>query len=144
MHEDSYFVFECLLKHPKIVICDDIVISYRLSDNSASREQFSEKLFDITYFAERKKDIIEKAYPEFLPLAENVIVKANMALLWNLLRTDDPRYKSAEKAAIKNVCDRKSYYIMAKKSDAKLFWILTHHLYGVYKLLYKLRSKALG
>lgn len=142
-HEDSYFVFECLLKQPRVVICADVVLRYRFSENSASRSVFSERVFDIIYFAERKKSIIDKEYPEFSALAENVIVKANMALLWNLLRTNDPKYKSAEKIAIKNVCDRKIYYKTAIKSDAKLFWILTHHMYGFYKSLHIMRSYIL-
>lgn len=141
VHEDSYFVFECLRKQPRIVICEDIVLQYRLSDHSVSRSAFSEKVFDILYFAERKKAIIEKEYPEFGPLCENMVVKANMALLWNLLKTDDPQYKAAEKTAIKNILDRKQYYKTAIKSDKKLFWILTHRMYGFYKMLYLLRNR---
>lgn len=140
VHEDSFFVFECFLKQPKVVVCDDIIIRYRLSENSASRGEFSEKIFDILYFAERKQAIIEKEYPEYLPLAENMIVKANMALLWNLLKTKDPKYKEAERLAIRNVLERRQYYRTAIKSDAKLFWILTHRLYTVYKILYRIRA----
>lgn len=141
VHEDSFFVFECLLKQPRIVVCNDLVLHYRLSENSASRSDFSEKVFDILYFAERKHDIIKEYYPEFTALGENIIVKANMALLWNLLRTDDPKYTDIQKKAIKAVLDRRIYYRTAIKSDAKLFWILTHRLYGVYKMLYIIKRK---
>jgi hypothetical protein len=140
VHEDSFFVFECLLKQPKVVVVEDIVIRYRLSENSASRSAFSEKVFDILYFSERKKAIIEKQYPQFKTLAENMIVKANMALLWNLLKTNDPKYRAAQKTAIKNVLDRKAYYKSAIKSDKKLFSILTHRLYAIYKALYILKN----
>lgn len=141
VHEDSFFVFECLLKQPKVVVAEDIVIRYRLSENSASRGAFSEKVFDILYFAERKKALIDKEYPEYLPLAENMIAKAYMALLWNLLKTNDPKYRETEKLAIKNVLERKKYYRTAIKSDAKLFWILSHHMYDVYKFLYRIRMR---
>lgn len=140
VHEDSFFVFECLLKQPRVVICEDVVMRYRLSENSASRSAFSEKVFDILYFAERKKAIIEKQCPQFNVLAENMIVKANMALLWNLLKTNDPKYRAAQKTAIKNVLDRKAYYKSAIKSDKKLFRILTHRLYAIYKALYILKN----
>ena len=102
---------------------------------------FSEKVFDIFYFLERKKAIVEDEYPEFASLCETMIVKANMALLWNLLKTNDPQYKPAEKAAIKAVLDRKAYYKTAILSDDKLYWLVTHRLYGVYKKMYILRSK---
>ena len=74
-------------------------------------------------------------------MGENVIAKANMALLWNLLRTDDPKYNDAQKTAIRNVLERSKYYRTAIKSDAKLFWILKHRLYGVYKMLHIARRK---
>lgn len=140
VHEDSFFVFECLLKQPKVVICDSIVLRYRLSENSASRSVFSDKYLDILYFAQKKQEAIKKEYPELFSLSENVIVKANMALLWNLLRTNDRKYKEIQKNAIKSVQKRKRFYRTAIKSDAKLFWLLTHHLYGTYKMLHIVRS----
>ena len=140
-HEDSFFVFECLLKRPRVIVCDNIVIHYRLSENSASRSSFSNKYNDILYFANQKSSIIKERYPEFLSLAENVIVKANMAVLWNLLRTKDPQCREIEKKAIKDVLARRKYYKSASKSDAKLFWILTHRLYGVCKLFFVLRDR---
>lgn len=139
VHEDSFFVFECLAMQPRVVICDEIVIRYRLSENSASRSGFSDKFLDIIYFAEQKRAVVKERFPEYLALSENVIVKANMALLWNLLNTNDPRYKEIEKKAIKDVLERKQYYRTALGSDARLFWLLTHHLYGFYKLLHTVK-----
>ena len=142
VHEDSFFVFECLLKKPKVVICDETVLRYRISENSASRSDFSDKFFDILYFAQRKKALVEEYYPGFLPLAENVIVKADMALLKNLLKTNDPRYRECEKKALNEVLKKKMYYKTAIRSDAKWFWILTHRLYSPYKMLYRIKNKV--
>lgn len=141
VHEDSFFLFQCLLKGPKVAICDEIVLRYRISENSASRSVFSDKFFDIQYFAQRKKALIEERYPELLPLAENVILKADMALLKNLLKTNDPRYRDRERKAISEVLKKKKYYKTAIRSDAKWFWILTHRLYGLYKILYRIKNK---
>lgn len=141
VHEDSFFVFECLLKKPKVVVCDCIVVRYRFSESSASRSEFSEKFLDILYFAEQKQLMIKEIYPEFFEMSENVIIKANMAFLWNLLRTNDPKYKDIQKKAIRAVLYRKKYYRTAIKSDARLFWLLTHHLYGPYKMLHTARRR---
>ncbi|MBQ7345282.1 MAG: glycosyltransferase [Oscillospiraceae bacterium] len=141
VHEDSFFVFQCLLKQPKVVIGDEIVLRYRISENSASRSGFSDKFFDIIAFAERKKVLVGENYPEYLPLAENVIVKANMALLKNLVKTKAPQYRDCEKKAINEILTRKAYYKTAIKSDARWFWILTHRLYGLYKMLYMVKNK---
>ena len=141
VHEDSFFVFECLMKQPRVVICDSVVLRYRFSENSASRSGFSDKFLDILYFAERKQAMIEQNYPELFALSENVIVKANMALLWNLLRTNDRKYKDVQKKAIQAVLDRRQYYKTAIQSDAKLFWLLTHRLYGAYKALHRVKKQ---
>ncbi len=141
VHEDSFFVFECMVKQPRVIVCDDIVIRYRLSENSVSRGVFSDKYLDIIYFANRKKDIIEKDYPELIPLSENAVVKASMVVLWNLLNTNDPEYKCIEKQAIQDVMDRKKFFKPALSSDAKLFWIITHGFYGFYKALHTVKRR---
>ncbi|MBR1431507.1 glycosyltransferase [Ruminococcus sp.] len=139
VHEDSFFVFECMLGQPRVAVGEEDVLYYRISENSASRSGFSEKHFDMIYFADRKRALIEERYPELMPLCENAIVKANMALLWNLILTDDPKYRTVEKNAIQNVLDRKKYYKTALGSDAKLFWLITHGLYRPYKALHALK-----
>ena len=140
VHEDSFFVFQCLLKQPKVVVADEIVLRYRLSENSASRSEFSDKFFDILYFAEEKSKLIETNYPEYVELAENVVVKANMALLRNLTKTNDPSYRAMEKQCICTVKQRKMYFSSAIPADKKWFFIITHHLYFPYKLLLAMRN----
>ena len=141
VHEDSFFVFECLMKCPRVVLCDQVVIRYRISENSASRSGFSEKMFDILYFADRKKEIVLQQYPQFQILTENMIVKANMALLGNLCKIDAPRYRKAEKDCLRAVFTHKASFIPATPRDRRWFFILTHHLYRPYKLLVLMRKK---
>lgn len=136
IHEDSFFVFQCLLKQPKMVLLDDILVQYRLSEDSASRAPFSEKFFDILYFAERKKACIEAQYPEYSALADNVLVKAHMALLKNLCKTKDKKYRAQEKNSIREIQKRKKAFVPAIYGDQQMFRIVTLHLYGVYKYLY--------
>lgn len=141
VHEDSFFLFQCLLKEPKVAVTEDTVLRYRLSQNSASRGGFSDKLFDILYFAEQKKALIDQRYPQFAALGRNVLVKAHMALLQNLCNTNDPKYRQAEKASIRGVIRDKAYFVPATGANKKWFFIITHHLYGIYKLLYRLRRR---
>jgi glycosyltransferase involved in cell wall biosynthesis len=136
IHEDSFFVFQCCLKQPKMVLLDDILVQYRLSEDSASRAPFSEKFFDILYFAERKKALIEEMYPEYLALADNVLVKAHMALLKNLCKTKDRKYRAQEKNSIREIRKRRKTFVPAIRGDQQMFRIVTFHLYGVYKYLY--------
>jgi len=142
IHEDSFFVFQCFLKEPVVAITDDIVVEYRLSENSASRAPFSEKFFDIVFFAEKKKEYIDKLYPEYTALAENVLVKAHMALLKNLCKTRDKKYRKEEKNSIREIKKRKKSFISAIPGEQRFFFMVTHHMYGVYKYIYyPIRSK---
>jgi len=136
VHEDSFFVFQCLLKQPKLVVGDEVVLRYRLSENSASRAPFSDKFFDILYFAERKEKYVEELYPQFSDLAKNILVKAHLALLKNLCKTRDKKYRADEKNSISVIIQNKNSFIPAIHGDKMMFDIVTHHLYGFYKYIY--------
>lgn len=142
VHEDSFFLFQCFLKQPKVAVGDRCILRYRLSENSASRSAFSDKLFDILYFADRKQELVEDRYPAFQPLIRNMLVKAHMALLHNLCTTWDPKYLRAEKDSIRVVKENRSYFVSAIKADQIWFFIIVHGLYFPYKLLYCLRQAS--
>lgn len=135
IHEDSFFVFQCCLKEPKTVILDEIVLRYRVSENSASRSAFSEKYFDILYFANEKRRIVNQRYPEFHALAENTVLKANITMLNNLRKSRDKKYRQQEKACIREVIRKKQYYIAAIPGEERFFRIIIHHMYYPYKFL---------
>lgn len=140
VHEDSYFVFQCFLKEPTVVINNECIIYRNLCENSASRAPFSEKFFDILFFAERKKEQIREQYPEFEPQTNLTMIKANMALLQNLCKTYEPQYRSAEKECIRAIILNKEYFTPATRANEKWFWVITHRMYWLYKLVFHLRS----
>lgn len=141
VHEDSFFIFLCMMKQPRVVVKNECVLRYRLSENSASRSPFSEKFFDILYFAERKKELVEREYPEFLGLTHNLMIKANMALLRCLCKTYDPKYRGEERSCIKAILADREYFVPAVRADENLFWFITHRLYWLYRLMYIIRMK---
>ena len=140
VHEDSFFLFQCLLKQPKVAMTEEVVLRYRLSENSASRGGFSDKMFDILYFAEEKYRLIAENFPQFQGLAQNVLVKAHMALLQNLCNTGDPKYRQAEKISLRAVQDNRRSFVPATPANQRWFFILIHHLYRPYKWLYRMRK----
>lgn len=140
VHEDNFFLFQCLMKQPKVSIRDHVVIHYRMSEGSASRSPFSEKMLDILYFADRKTELIYQNYPEFNSLVDNMKIKANMALLRNLCKTTDPKYRDLEKSSIQYILEHKVSFVPATQADKKWFWIIAHHLYKVYKVAYQLKQ----
>lgn len=141
VHEDAFFLFECFCRQPRIVLCDRLVHVYYVTAGSASRAAFSDKFFDILYFAERKKQMIQEQYPELEEMAYNVLVKANMALLGNLCRTWDRKYRQAERECIRTVRRYREFFVPASKRDRWWFLVLTNHLYYVYKILYGIKCR---
>lgn len=139
IHEDSFFVFEILLKRPRMIILDVPVYKYRVHSNSSSRSDFSDKFFDIMFFAEKKEELIVRNYPEFADRVGNIRVKANMALLRNLCKTYDKKYVKHEKQAIKNVILNRKSFIPAIRSDKKFFYAIIFRLYWLYKMLFYLK-----
>lgn len=144
VHEDSFFVFQCFLKQPTVVVSTQPVLWRTIRPDSASRGAFSDKFFDILYFEEEKARRIEEYYPELEPLAENMRLKANMALLRNFCRTWDRRYLQAERACLRAVREKRGFFQPATKADIRWFWILTKHLYYPYKLVFTVRKRKYG
>lgn len=136
VHEDAFFLFECFCKQPRVVLCDKYVYIYYVTAGSASRAVFSEKFLDILFFAERKLQIIEEQYPQLKEMAYNVVVKANMALLENLCGTWDPKFRQTERQCIAEVRRYKRYFVAASRQNKRWFFIITNHLYHLYKICY--------
>lgn len=140
VHEDAFFLFECFCKQPRVVLCDKYVYVYYVTAGSASRAAFSERFFDILFFADRKLEMIEARYPELKEMAYNVVVKANMALLENLCRTWDPQYRQAERECIRAVRKYRKYFISTSPHNSRWFFVITNRFYYCYKLFCGIRK----
>lgn len=142
VHEDSYFLFKCALKKPKMVVLDTVVYKYFVRKDSVTSQVFSEKkYYDIINGAEQKFEEIKKLYPEYEEKAYNVILKANMAVLCNIIKIYDKSWRTKEKKCIRNIKMYKKYFISASDSNEKLFFIITHNMYYIFKLLYNMKLK---
>lgn len=139
VNEDSFFVFQCFLNQPTVALIPNIVLKYRLTENSASRASFSDKFLDILYFAEQKRSCICDRYPEYTPLADNVWVKANMSLLKNLCKTTDKKYRDLENKSIREIKKHKKSFVPAIKGEQTFFWIVLSGMYPLYKKLIRMK-----
>ena len=139
IHEDSFFVFSVFLRSPTVVSREAFIYNYRSNENSASHAAFSEKYFDILYFAEEKYRIIEKEHPALLDQAKNMMVKSNIAMLQCLLNTGGKKYRSAVKNCIRTVKQNKKHFIPSYPGDIRRFKIVIYNLYDLYKFLYRIK-----
>lgn len=141
-HEDSFFVYSCFVAGLSMAITDISAYIYYSNPGSASNSRFSDKFFDILDLAEKKAEIVQERYPELMPKAKNMLVKANMALLHNLCKTKDARYAEREKACLRFVRQNKKYFIAAFPGDRRWFFIINMHLYKLYKFLYSIKKRG--
>ncbi len=133
INEDSFFVFQIMCKKPVCVCTDKEIYKYTQVPGSASRSTFSEKYFDILRVAEKKYAIVQEQFPHLLDLAKNMIIKANLNLLAILASRTNGEYLDIEQKLIETIQACKKYYISGKKSDDRIFSIIVHGLYPLYK-----------
>lgn len=133
INEDSYFVFQLLCKQNVFVLTNDVIYFYRANSESASRTVFSEKYFDILKVSDLKYKKIEEQFPQMHDLAKNMLLKARMNVLRILaVRTRD-EYRDVEKKLLEYILDNKEDYIPSSKECNQWMFILSHHLFYVYK-----------
>ncbi len=135
-HEDSFFVFQCMLKQPKVVVSSTMVLNYRVRGNSLSHAEDASKVDDILYFANEKERIVKAKFPEFSDLAENVKIKANMSALGVLMRISHTDVRVRERECIKTVTELKRYFIPINRKERRFFFIVCHRLYFPFKFLF--------
>ena len=134
IHEDSFFLFEVFRQDLSVAVMNTLTIRIYMTENSASRSQFSEKFLDILYFANEKYDIVAREYPSYLDLAKNMLVKANMACLRTMWSATDSKFRKIERQCLKLVRENASYFIPAIKIDKFMFLIIRMRLFWLYKL----------
>lgn len=133
INEDSYFVFQLLCKQNVFVLTNDVIYFYRANSESSSRTVFSEKYFDILKVSDLKYKKIEEQFPQMHDLAKNTLLKARMNVLRILaVRTRD-EYRDVEKKLLEYILDNKEDYIPSSKECNQWMFILSHHLFYVYK-----------
>lgn len=133
INEDSYFVFQLLCKQNVFVLTNDVIYFYRANSESSSRTVFSEKYFDILKVSDLKYKKIEEQFPQMHDLAKNMLLKARMNVLRILaVRTRD-EYRDVEKKLLEYILDNKDDYIPSSKECNQWMFILSHHLFYVYK-----------
>lgn len=133
INEDSYFVFQLLCKQNVFVLTNDVIYFYRANSESSSRTVFSEKYFDILKVSDLKYKKIEEQFPQMHDLAKNMLLKARMNVLRILAVRTRNEYRDVEKKLLEYILDNKEDYIPSSKECNQWMFILSHHLFYVYK-----------
>ena len=134
VHEDNHFMFECAAKEPVYQTIRGIVYEYYIINTSYSRNDFSDQRSKaMLELAGEEAALVKEKHPELSDLAENQVIKAAMAVLANVPS------KQYELTCIAEIKARRKYFVPDSNFDKALFFLATHHLYGVYKLIYRIK-----
>ena len=134
VHEDNHFMFECATKLPVYQTIRGIVYEYYIINTSYSRNDFSDKRSKaMLELAKEEADLVKRTHPELSDLAENQVVKAAMAVLANVPS------KTYETKCISEIRSRRKYFLPDSNFDRALFFLASNHLYGIYKLIYRIK-----
>ena len=111
-----------------------IVDEAYIINTSYSRNDFSDQRSKaMLELAGEEAALVKEKHPELSDLAENQVIKAAMAVLANVPS------KKYESTCIADIKARRKYFVPDSNFDKALFFLATHHLYGVYKLSYRVK-----
>ncbi|MBQ7965949.1 MAG: glycosyltransferase family 2 protein [Ruminococcus sp.] len=138
INEDGFFLFECYVKLPKLVQHNICIYNYYVRSNSSTRSGFSEKYFDMLYFCDRKREIINELFPQLNQKMTNQEVTTNIFFLEALCKTKDKAYTKYQKDSIKLI--RKNYksYTTMNEHERKMARIIRYGFYPLYKVAVRL------
>lgn len=142
--EDSYFIFECATKKPKVVTIDKCVYSYTKNPNSATCSAFSHNRYDsICQLLDKKEKIILSNFPHLLDLFYHLKVKIQMMLLTNFATVKGKNFRNEEKETLLRFNNFKSHFRAdLPYSNSSLYNLLTKIGYNKYKKYIYLKSFA--
>lgn len=139
--EDSYFVFECALKKPKVATIGEQVYVYYTNPDSATHSSFSKKRYDdVCTLLDKKEKFIKEEYPHLLNLFYHLKTKIQMMLLSNLSLTKGEEFKKMEKETLERFDEVKGYFKGdLPYSNAAFYNVLANNGYATFKAKNKAR-----
>ena len=139
INEDGFFMFQCYMRAPVFVRHAISIYNYNIRPDSCSRQVFSDKYLAMLYFCDRKKALIAEHYPHYIEKAYNMEVRTNLQLLDLLCTASKKQYKDLQSECISTVRRLRGYHIPINDHHRKLAWIVTHGLYPIYKLAFRIK-----
>ena len=127
------------MRKPILVQHDVAVYQYNTRQDSCSRQAFSEKYFAMLYFCNRKKELVETTFPQYIELAYNMEVRTHLQVLEVLCRTEDKKYKRSHRESVETVRRLYRYHKPINRHHKQLAWIVAHGLYPLYKKMVRLK-----
>lgn len=142
-HEDSYFLFLCAVKKPKVVTLNEEVYCYNNNNaDSASRSPITiKKCDDIYNLLISKESIIKKDFSHLVTLFYHLKIKTYMCLLQNLERAVGKEFRAKEKEFLRMFHLEKAYFCADLPcANVSYYKVLCNHLYYLHKVIVKHRS----
>ena len=141
INEDGFFIFQCCVKKPLIVHHNVPVYKCNYREGSSSRQKFSDKFLSICYFCDKKREIIEELYPQYINQFYNNEVRTYLQLLDILCSAECNKYKDLQKKCVRTIRRLYKYHHPVNKHHKRLaLWVILG-LYPLYKLAVRIKYK---
>lgn len=144
INEDGFYLFQCYTLKPTVIQHNESVYKYYIRSNSNSRNEFSEKYLDMLYFAEKKKEIVNKCFPELNSKVVTMEISTHLFFLEILCRTTEKKYDKYVRNSIDFVRKNLKTFKCINSHEMKMARIVGNGLYPLYKLAYRVRSVLKG
>lgn len=141
IHEDSYFIFTCMLKSPSIAINQSALYGVRVYSESSSHSGNSDKYLSIIDLANRKVKIVKEYYPQYTELAYNIRLKAYICY-YNVLIRNQALSSEESKEILSAIQSNRKYYITSSGKDGLLFMLLCMCPF-LYNYLYRSHFRSI-
>ena len=129
VHEDSFFVFQCFCQCTRAAYRNEGVYLYNTTPGSASRAAFSDKFFDILYFADRKTQIIRSQYPQFEDAVLPIQMRAYLSLLYNLCKTYEWKYHARQRECLHYIRANRKHFIPSTVFEKRFLILIRFRLF---------------
>lgn len=132
--EDDYYLFHCLLFSRKTLVCSRESYICREVMSSASRGAFSEKYFDITYFAQKKYDYIRRYHDDLISYAEYSLFRGYLMLAEKLVYARDA-YADDYQKCMAYIRSNRSRYFRGESATNRMKIVTLTHCPWLYRLI---------
>lgn len=133
LNEDSYFLFECFLKQPKVFVHDEIVYCYNVTNAKSSQKRALKFLSDIDFFLEKKRQAVQNDFPHLYDAFLKFEFNTKLNTMEIICVNHDISHDSEEKAIIDYLKKNKKRFMPSSKAKKRLLFMVTHNLYYIYK-----------
>ena len=132
VNEDSLFLFHICRRQPVMVLTDRVVYVFTAPQGAGWRLTDRCSYGDVLAAVAEKQKVIAEYYPQYADQSVEIQLKANMAILRDLVRCRGD-HRGIEKQCIEQIRRDRACFVPASRNNRIWFAVIMLHLYYPFK-----------